>query len=104
MKANYYYDATNQRSLLVENSTEGSAEFLRLFKEKTEYVYDVKTQKCEKRPINEPWQNFGVPPTAEYKGNVYYGSSAVAGANLQAQVFELIVDNQGKRLIYNGCK
>ena len=104
MKANYYYDATNQRSLLVENSTEGAAEFLRLFQEKTEYVYDIKTQKCEKRPINEPWQNFGVPPTAEYKGNVYYGSSAVAGANLEAQVFDATFDNQGRTSRYTGCK
>ena len=105
LKGVYNYDATNQRTLIVETDTvDGSNEILRLHATKTQYIFNVKSQKCEKRPINTPWNNFGVPKNATFKGTVQYGAAAVTGANLAANVFEEIVEEQGRRVIYNGCK
>ena len=105
LKGTYYYDATNQRTLVnATDNIDGSNEILSLFQTKTEYHYNVETKKCEKHSIDRAWIPVGVPPNATFAGIVYYGSSAVTGANLAAQVFSETINNQGRKLLYTGCK
>ncbi|CAH1772370.1 unnamed protein product, partial [Owenia fusiformis] len=73
------YDAYNQRVRFVDkiyfdNRTEYS-DSLYLHREHVEYRIDMKTRKCEKRPITWEWYPEEVPRNSTFYGEAYLGAS-----------------------------
>ncbi|XP_065832924.1 mammalian ependymin-related protein 1-like [Oscarella lobularis] len=74
------YDETNQRVRIVEqydqeNETRQYFDILYLYNEHKYYLYNLGTQACEQRPLNEPFHSRGVPEGATYSGQYYFGAA-----------------------------
>ncbi|CAF1222082.1 unnamed protein product [Adineta ricciae] len=80
------YDATYHRTRIIEDIEVGDDEYvfdiLSLFDSGLEFVYDLKAHNCTRRPITEPWRDFGIAQNARSYGEAYIGSSSFPDAGV----------------------
>jgi hypothetical protein len=80
------YDSVYHRVRVVENIEIGTEDIgldiLTLYDIKIEFVYDLKYQNCTRRPVTQPWRDFGILPDARSYGEAYIGSSAFPDTGL----------------------
>ncbi|XP_064631022.1 mammalian ependymin-related protein 1-like [Lineus longissimus] len=85
------YDYANLRVRLIEDETvEGKEQFedvLYLHDAGVEYRLDIKTRKCERRPISRPFPALHVPSNATWYGEYYIGTSSNHGAGVLVDVW-----------------
>lgn len=101
------YDAINQRERFTETVEMGCKEdkfdILYLHNQGVEYVLNLKTKKCIKRPINKPWIDFGIPKDSTFITSTVLGSLAVQDANLKVDLWRNeFKDPFGNKVRYMG--
>lgn len=87
------YDSTFHRSRFVQevklDQEETAYDIISLFEMKTEFLFNLRTKNCTRRPINQPWRDFGIQPDAKFVSEAYIGSSAIAGAGLLVTIWSV---------------
>lgn len=85
------YDAIYHRTRLIDNvetsTTQISNDILSLYESRIEFVFDLKTHTCTRRPITQPWRDFGILPDAVSLGEAYLGASAFPDASLLVTIW-----------------
>ena len=85
-RAHYSYDSVGHRERIIEEVDFGSEEafydVIALFDSNMEYIYNLKSHNCTRRPITRPWRDFGIQPGARSYGEAYIGTSAAPGFGL----------------------
>ncbi|XP_064622758.1 mammalian ependymin-related protein 1-like [Lineus longissimus] len=90
-RAKVTYDTANQRVRIVEEEyIGGQKEFmdvLYLHNQGIEYRLDIKTRKCEKKPISRPFPTLQIPTNATFYGEFYIGTSSVLGEGVLVEAW-----------------
>ncbi|CAH1793273.1 unnamed protein product [Owenia fusiformis] len=101
-RAKLTYDGVGERTRWVDRVfLNGKTEFydtLRLHRENVEYVVDLRTKKCERRPLTERFRVFEIPLGAKSMGEAYVGSSALLGSGVLVGLWEATLSDRDNGL------